>query len=257
MFSRLARYRDIVFYRIWAQLKSEARQNYLGYLWFALEPMLMTGIFFLVFGFLLESRSPEYLWFLTIGMITWQWFDSALSEGMVALKAKFHILSQIALPKEIFPLVSIGASTWKFTCVLAVVLLANLFWGAGASFYWLLLPLVMLVQLGIIVGLSWLLAVAVSYSEDTLKITQAITRLFFYLSGIFFSVERVPAYLQTAFYANPLAVVFQSYRDVLLYHHAPNFQLLGYAALWAVGLMLAGFWLCKRIDKRLMKEVVA
>jgi len=257
MFAKVGRYKDIVIYRIWAQLKSEARQYYLGYLWFALEPMLMTGIFFLVFGFLLGTRSPEYLWFLIIGMITWQWFEAAINEGMMGIKSKLHILSQMPLPKYLFPLVNVGAATWRFFCVLIIVLIANIIWWKGLCFSWLMLQVVMVIQLGIIIGIVWLLAIATSYSEDTIKITQAVLRLFFYLSGIFFAADRVPVELQKAFWANPLADLLQAYRDILLYGQFPDISSLAYAALWAIGLLTAGFALCKHVDKRLMKEVVA
>jgi lipopolysaccharide transport system permease protein len=219
--------------------------------------MLMTGIFFLVFGFLLGTRSPEYLWFLITGMITWQWFETALNEGMLGIKFKLHILSQMPLPKYLFPVVNVGAATWKFLCVLAVILVANAIWWKGICIYWLMLPVIMLVQLGIIIGLSWLLAVATSYSEDTIKITQAVLRLLFYLSGVFFASDRVPVELQGVFWMNPMAVLMQGYRDILLYQQPPDLPSLAYAGLWALSLMVAGFALCKHIDKRLMKEVVA
>ncbi len=255
MFSRLGRYRDIILYRIWAQLKSEARQNYLGYLWFALDPLLMTGIFFLVFGVLLNTKSPDYLWFLIIGMIAWQWFEAALNEGMMGLKSKLHILLQIPLPKQLFPLVHVGTATWKFICVLALILLVNVFWGAGASWTWLWIPLIVAVQLTIVAGLAWALSIPVAYNEDTAKISQACTRLLFYLSGIFFAPDLLPEGLRGAFFANPMACLLESYRAVVLRHAAPSLGLLGYAAIWGVGLMVLGWSICKKFDKKLLKEV--
>ena len=62
--------------------------------------------------------------------------------------------------------------------------------------------------------------------------------------------------MKPAFYANPMAIVLQSYRDILLNQKFPNFAYLAYAGLWAIGLMILGFAVCKHVDKRLMKEVV-
>jgi lipopolysaccharide transport system permease protein len=257
MLAKLRRYRDIVLYRIWAQLKTEARQNYLGFIWFALEPALMTVIFFLVFGVILEEKTTEYLWFLVFGLTAWQWFETALNEGMMGLKIKLHILSQIPLPKQIFPLVHVGAATSRFLCFFVLLLTLHIVFNAGTTLVLLWILPVMLVQLGLVIGLTWMLAVGVCYFEDLQKVTQAITRLLFYLSGIFFMPERVPADLQEFFYMNPLAILLKSYRDVIIYHQAPQMGLLGYAAIWAIGFMLIGFWVCKAADKKLMREVVA
>ena len=140
--------------------------------------------------------------------------------------------------------------------MLSIVLIALILWGPGISWTWIFLPLVMAVQLCFMTGIVWLLAVGFSYFEDTQKITQAVTRILFYFSGIFFTAERVPAALQVAFWCNPLAILLQSYRDILVDHQMPNFSFLSYVSIWAIILMLAGFMLCKHIDKKLMKEVV-
>ena len=53
------RYRDIVFYRAYAELKAEAQLNYMGYVWWLLEPLLNTGLFMVLMVYVLEQQTTD------------------------------------------------------------------------------------------------------------------------------------------------------------------------------------------------------
>ena len=89
---KISRYRDIIVYRTIAGVKAESRQNYLGYLWYVLEPLLTTVIFYLAFAKLMGRGGKEYVMFLLIGLISWQWFESSCLQAAGSIKAKLHIL---------------------------------------------------------------------------------------------------------------------------------------------------------------------
>ena len=55
-------------------LKGEARRYALGYLWWIVEPMLYVAVFYLVFEKLLQSRQPDFLYFLMVGKLVFIWF---------------------------------------------------------------------------------------------------------------------------------------------------------------------------------------
>jgi hypothetical protein len=111
------RYRDIVWYRTLAGLKSEARQSFLGYVWFLLEPAITTAIMYTVYVLIFQSRNKDTVVLLLVGTIIWQWFESSVVVGMMGIKNKLHIMTHFTLPKYIFPLVGIFTNTWKFLCV--------------------------------------------------------------------------------------------------------------------------------------------
>lgn len=252
-FTTLKRYFNIILYRTAAGIKSEARQNYLGYFWFLLEPLLSTAVLYVAFTKITGKSGPEYVVFLIIGMITWQWFESSCMLGATSIKAKYGVLNQFNLPKYIFPIVSIMVNTWKFLCVYTVILIVAALLGFPPNIHFAYLPVLILLQLLLIVGVTLPLSVGATLMNDLLTVVSSIFRLLFFMSGIFFPVSAVPESLRTLFFSNPMAVFIVSYRDVVLYDKRPDFYLLSEAALISCGFLLAGLLLHLHYDKKLLK----
>lgn len=252
-FPAFTRYLGIILYRTIAGIKSEARQNYLGYFWFLLEPMLSTVVLYIAFTQITGQSGPGYAISLIVGLITWQWFESSCVLGAVAIKMKYGVLSQFNLPKYIFPLVSIFVNTWKFLCVSVVVMIAAAAFGYLPNKHYIYLPLLLILQLILITGVTLPLSIGATLMNDLLTVVSSVFRLFFFLSGIFFSVEHVPENLKSWFFANPMAVFINSYRDVIVRNQAPDFGHLGMATAISVGLLILGLALHMHYDKRILK----
>ncbi len=262
IFQNLFRYRDIILYRTLAGLKSESRQNYLGYIWFLLEPAVITAILYFVFGYLYTPRGPDFVLVILIGMIMWQWFDSSVMMAMMSIRQKLPLLEHYQLPKFIFPTVNVAINTWKFVFVLIVVLVLTVALGflSGAvdppSLTWLLLPFYLLIQLLLILGLGMLLAVAASYVNDMVTVVSSAMRLFFFLSGIFFRVESIPAHIQDIFLLNPMAALLECYRILILDNGLPPLDLTLYLLVLSSMLFLLGLSVCKSQEGKLLKGIV-
>ena len=252
---KFARYRDIVLYRTVAGIKSEARQNYLGYLWFLLEPVLSTAVLYLAFTKISGLRGPDYIAFLLTGLIAWQWFESSIMVASGSLREKYATLLQFNLPKFIFPAVAVLINTWKFAVSYLVILVALPLLGFFPGVNYLALPLLMLLQLALILGVAVAVALLVALSNDLRLVTGTVLRLQFFMSGIFFDSSKVPDALRAAFYANPMAVLIESYRDVVLHNRPPDaahlLMVVGLTALW---LAIAAV-LHHRLDKRIVKLI--
>jgi lipopolysaccharide transport system permease protein len=251
--STLQRYCGIILYRTIAGIKSEARQNYLGYLWFLLEPLLSTIVLYIAFSKITGKGGPEYVVFIILGLLTWQWFESSCMLGATAIKTKYGVLSQFNLPKYIFPIVSILVNTWKFLCVFVVMLIVAAILGYPPNGHFIHLPGLLLFQFLLIVGITLPLSIGATLMNDLLTVVISIFRLLFFLSGIFFDVSQVPEDLRTWFYVNPMAVFIEAYRAVVIYNQTPDFARLCEATLISVGFLLLGLLLHLHYDKKILK----
>ncbi|MBW8780831.1 MAG: ABC transporter permease [Verrucomicrobia bacterium] len=249
----LFRYKDIIYYRTLAGLKSEARKNYLGYVWFLLEPLMSTGVLYFAMSHLTGQKGASALMTILLGMITWQWLEGSVMLSAGSIAAKFHVHQQVPLPKYLFPLVDIGANTIRFAFAFVIVLAACFSAGfqPGPTLLWL--PVLLGLQLALIIGLSLIVSIGVTLVSDLHLLLQSLFRLLFFVSGIFFTAERVPAHLLPYFYANPMAVLIESYRAVILGGRAPDFPQLGTVAATAGALLLTGSLIQAYFDKRLLK----
>jgi lipopolysaccharide transport system permease protein len=249
----LLRYKDIILYRTLAGLKSEARKNYLGYIWFILEPLLGTGVFYFAMTHLTGQRGSTAVLTILLGMTTWQWFEGSVMLSANSITAKFHVHMQVPLPKYIFPMVDVGMNTVRFLFAFILVLVACWFLTAGPSLALLWLGLVLMLQLLFTISLSLAVSVLVTLFSDLLLLLQSIFRLLFFISGIFFSADKVPPHLLPYFHANPIAVFIESYREIILFQRAPNLHLLGNAALTTAAILLISGCIQSYFNKRLLK----
>jgi lipopolysaccharide transport system permease protein len=247
------RYKDIIFYRTLAGLKSEARKNYLGYLWFVFEPMLSTAVLYFAMSQLTGDRGAEAVFGILIGMLAWQWFEGSVMLSSGSIAGKFHVHLQVPLPKYLFPLVDIGTNTIRFGCAFSIVLAVCLFFGAGPGLPLLWLPVVLVIQLFFIIGLSLVVSIAVTLMPDLRVLLQSLFRLLFFVSGIFFTAERVPEHLLPWFHANPITIFIESYRAIILQGHAPDVSLLARTVVFTAVLLVAGCFVQSHFDKRLLK----
>lgn len=249
----LIRYKDIIFYRTLAGLKSEARKNYLGYLWFIFEPMLSTGVLYFAMAHLTGSRGLDAIFSILVGMLAWQWFEGSVMLSANSIAAKYHVHQQVPLPKYLFPLVDIGTNTIRFACAFTIVMAISLIFIHPPSLALLWLPVVLGLQLLLIIGLSLVVSICVTLVSDLRVLLQSIFRLLFFVSGIFFTAERVPPHLLPWFHANPITIFIESYRAIILHGQAPDTALLARTVIYTGALLITGSLVQSYFDKRLLK----
>lgn len=230
-----SQYFELITYKVFADLRAEASQTYLSFLWWILEPILYMAVFYVVFGLLFKrGGGPEYVPFLLCGLTAWKWFDSSIRAGANSIVANRHLMRQIYLPKIIFPIIAVSQTTLKFFIILSILLIFLQFSGPGVGLSYVGLPAIILVQLVVTIAFASMLAVTVPFLPDIGPLIGNALVLLLFMSGIFFSGSEIPEAYQAYFYMNPMATIVESYRDVLLYASWPNWTRL----MWASSLSL-------------------
>ncbi len=249
-------YRGIIFFRVVATLRADARAMYLGYLWWFLEPVLNTALYYYIFGVLMGSKTPDFITYLLLGTVIYQWFQSSIAGSMGTITARAHLHRQIPLPKYLFAIISVASCSWKSACVFFVMLGFIAFSSGlqiGAHLLWL--PILFLIQLFLIIGFSIVLSIASAYLKDLQTFMSVLFRGGMFISAIFWDVSRVPEQLKTLFYSNPAASLIQVFRSVVLHGEHPSRILLLYLiALSLIFIQVGMFW-HRRIDGHILKHI--
>lgn len=221
-------------YRGYLNLRAEASKYHFGWLWWFLEPILMTAVFAVVFTFI-RPRGVDFVYFLVVGVTVWLWFSNAVGNATQSLVTARSLIVQTRLPKILFPLIAVIGSSYKqffVFCVLFAVLALT----AGISWPWLALPVVALTQLCLIVAAATSAAFLCAWFPDFRFFVVSGLQLMMFCSGIFFDISEFPEGAQQWFRANPMAVMIEQYRAILLEGQWPQFAwcaALSFAAvLW-------------------------
>lgn len=225
-------------------LRSETQRNYLSYLWWVLEPLLHMVVYFLVFGFLLQRGGEGFTTFLLTGLIPWMWFSKAVSGSSNSIIAGQGLMLQVGIPSIVFPLVTLLQASLKQIPVFLVLFAFVWLQGHTPGLHWLALIPVILVQALLTIMFGSFLAAVIPFLRDLGQLVPTGITFLMFLSGVFYSYERIPADWQHVFLMNPMAFLLKCYREVFIESSSPDFITLGAWAIFAVigcGLMLLAY----------------
>ena len=248
-------YIELIFVKAWAEIKSEASRAYIGFLWWFIEPLLYMAAFYLIFGIGLRQGGENYLFFLLCGLVPWKWFSSTLNSGSKSITANVGLINQVYLPKYIFPLVVVAINTFKFMMVFPILLIFLWFSEFEPSATWLALIPIILCQFFLIIACASLLASLVPYLPDLRYVIENGMLLLMFLSGVFFSIEEMESGVRDILMLNPVALLLNSYRNVLLNGESFIWLDLIRVSLFSVIIGLVSWYILKKIDRKVIKEI--
>ncbi len=222
------RAKDILLYKTYAELKAEAQRNFLGFLWWVVEPILFMLVFYFIFGKLLGRQPEAFIPFLLVGLVVWLWGQATITQGASAITANHGLLNQAFVPKALFPTVIFLKNTLKFMFALLMLLIFLVAYGLEASLIWLEAIPVLAVGGLFILGSAYLAAALTPFFPDLRILIDNGLRVLFFMSGIFYDIDTLSGSHTAVFQANPAAVLIDSLRGILLAgEHADWWRLAG------------------------------
>lgn len=246
-------YLELILFSTYAELRAERARSYLGLVWWVLEPAMNMATYYLIFAVVLKSAQADYVPFLLVGLTLWQWFKSCVSHGGYSIWQQLPLIRQVKLPVQVFPSVQILADTVKFLYILALLLV--ILWCAGYPpnlAYVALIP-VLLVELVFAAAAAYVVAAVVPLVPDLRFVIEQILQVMMFLSGVVFSLDVVPESLRRWFALNPIAVLVDAGRGILMYARWPDWFALGRVALISLALYAFGTILIARMTPRYVK----
>ncbi len=243
-------YIDLVLYRGLSELRTEASRAYLGLIWWVMEPLLYVGVFYLVFDLGLKRGGEGFVSYLLCGLVPWKWFDGTVRSASNMISTCVGLMRQVYVPKYLLPLAVVVTNSIKFLIIFSILLLfltlnGAPLWGAALLY----LPLVMAVQLLLILAVGGLAAAIVPLIPDLRYVVNYGLTMLFFMSGIFFSLADMSPEAQAFLVFNPMLLIIDDYRAILLQGQAPGLYPLAVIALAALALLVVVAGCFKRFDR--------
>ncbi|MFN2425026.1 MAG: ABC transporter permease [Candidatus Binatia bacterium] len=226
-----ARWREILFYQAYCQLRLESERLYIGYLWWALETILEMVVLYAVFRAILHSTVEHYMSFLLCGLVSWRWLAQSVSRAAPSILQNQPLASQVFVPKLIFPLAMLLTDAVKFGVGLVVLFVFLHFDGFVVAPAWAAFPLVLAVQFLFIAALALWAAALVPFLRSILVGLEVALRFGMFVSGVFFDISRLGEPLRGWLAANPMAILLENWRGVLMHGAWPDFVALAWISL--------------------------
>ena len=222
--------RELVWILVVRNLKIRYKQSVLGFFWSLLAPLLLIVIYALFAAILrFNTGRPHYLQFLVIGIVIWQFLAMCLNDSLGAVVGNANLVKKTAFPRLILPLAMVSANFINFLLSWCVLLLYLVLVGMPFEALWLL-PLAMLLQIALCLGMGLLIATSNVFFRDTEHILGVGTLAWFFLSPVFYpaamqleQLERLaatqaflPAWTANLAFLNPMTLILWLYRRALM-----------------------------------------
>ena len=244
---------EIILFKAISEIQDDISRRYLGILWWFIEPILYMLAFYIVLIGFQGRHGQNIVQFLLIGMVTWRWFESSIGQGSNSIIQNSKLIKQIYLPKFIFPCVTSLTNLIKFTFVFSCLLVFLIISIGKPSWSWFALILIIFVQFLLQLALSALLSLAVPFVPDLKSIIDNLMILIFFLSGIMYDVSHIPEKLRPYLYLNPMILIINSYRVVLLNKSWPDWKALLVILIFSIFGILIAIILFRKFDKIIPK----
>ena len=251
------RYRQLLGFLAWRDVKVRYKQAVLGVGWALLQPILTTVIFTFVFGRLanMPSGGVPYPLLVLAGLLPWQLFANGLTGAGGSLLSNANLVSKVYFPRLIIPLSALAVALIDFL-VVAVLLGFVLLWtGVAPTMRWMWLPFFSLLTLlaALAAGL-WLTALTVRF-RDFRFITPFFLQIGLFLTPIGFRTDNVPNWREVLA-VNPLSAIVDGFRWCLLPGSEPPLTRgLAYSVTFIALLLVGGVLFYRRTERTLADEI--
>ena len=247
--------RWLIRYMVQRQMARSYQASYLGLLWAFLSPLLMVVLLTLIFSEIIGIKFKEvtgnpslnFGLYLYCGLLPFLAYSQALSRGVNVIRRNSGLVQGVVFPLEVLPLTTMAASLVQNVLGVGALFFVLVLFGQELHLTALLLPLVLIPQLLFILGLCYLMAVAGTYVPDIRETLRAVIRGTFFITPILWPTGRVPEQYSFLVDYNPLAVLVNAYRNLILNGKLPDLESAFWFTLFAVALFVVGLVVFNRV----------
>ncbi len=228
----------------------------LGYVWSVLDPLVMAVIYWFVFTQIVDRTIGEepYIVFLLAGLLPWMWFNGAVGDMTRAFIKDAKLVRSTRIPRTVWVTRIVLSKGIEFLAAIPVIVIFAIIFGAQPTAGVLWLPLAILLQAILTVGLGLIIAPLVVFFRDLERAVKLVLRFLFYASPIIYGLSDLPNGLDTWAAFNPLAGIISLYRASFFPGQVDAFAVT-IAAVMSLVILGTGALVFRRMIRAVLKEV--
>ncbi|MGX1740226.1 ABC transporter permease [Bosea sp. NPDC055353] len=231
------------------------RGSVLGVGWAFLTPLLTALIFTFVFSSVFKTRwgtgadgaDANFTLLLLIGVLLHSMLAETLNRAAGLILAHSSYVKKVVFPLGVLPIVVVLGALITAAFGLLIVVLGHVLYSGHVEATAPLFILIIVPYLLLLLATAYVLAALGVYLRDIGQIVTFIVTASMFLTPIFYPMSAVPPGFRTVMQLNPLTIVVEESRNVLLFGRAPDWHALAFLWLGALVTLPAAFWVFNRL----------
>lgn len=257
MFASLWQNRRLIWQMTRREVVGRYRGSVMGLAWSFFNPVLMLVVYTFVFSVVFKARwgvggeesKAGFAIILFVGMIVHGLFAECINRAPSLIISNVNYVKKVVFPLEILPWVAMGSALFYSLVSTVVLLVAQLIVSKTLPWTSVLFPVVLVPLVFAGMGFAWFLAALGVYVRDIGQVTGIFTTVLMFLSPVFYPVSALPEKYRGLLQVNPLTLIIEESRKVLIFGNPPDWSPLGVAAAAGLAVAAAGFWWFQKTRK--------
>ena len=236
MFASVWRNRELIRALTRREIAARYRGSFLGVFWSFFNPIFMLAVYTFVFSVVFQARwnggtgsKTEFALILYVGMIVFGLFSECVNRAPTLVLSNVNYVKKVVFPLEILPVVALGSALFNVLTSLLIWFVFYLVFFGVPPITLLFFPIVLLPLVLMTEGLTWFLAALGVYIRDIGQLIGVVITALMFLTPIFYQASVLPIKYQKLININPLAVVVEQSRQVLIWGNIPDLGFWSFA----------------------------
>lgn len=247
----LWRYRELLYFLVWRDVKVRYKQTVLGVGWAILQPVATMAVFSLFFGRLaaMPSDGVPYPLFSFAALVPWTFFAQGIQQSANSLVGSQNLIQKVYFPRLALPVATVLAGLVDFALAFLVLLAMMIATGhpPGPSLLWTIPLLVLSLVTALGAGL-WLSALHVRY-RDVRYVVPFLIQIWLLATPIAYPSSLLPEPWRTVYGVNPMVGVVEGFRWALLGTDTAPGPAVAVSSLAALALLAGGLLYFRRTER--------
>jgi lipopolysaccharide transport system permease protein len=252
----LYRYRQLLTALTARDLKARYRGSVLGYFWSLANPLLLLGVYTVVFTIFFPSNVVKpYPLFLFAGILPWTFFAAAVLESTTSISSNAALIKKVMFPAEALPLVVVMSHLVHFLLAVPILLIAAVaFRHVNPTLA--LLPFVVILQAIFVAGIAMTVASVSVLFRDLRDIITNLMQIGFFVTPIIYVIDNVTYRpFRALLRLNPMTPFVVTYQDIVFWGHLPGLADTLLMIVYALVSVMTGFAVFDRLRDTLAEAI--
>jgi len=252
---RIWQSRDLLWQFTQRTIELRHRGSHLGLAWSFIQPLLMLGLYVIVFGYIFggsfgvlpDEQPVDYALGIFLGLTLFHFVAEAFGTAPNLIVSNPNFVKKVVFPLAILPTSAVATATFHLLISLGLVFIGIIVFGQGLDWTVFWLPIIIIPLVLMSLGLTFAVSALGVFWRDLAQLAQFVTLSLMYGSAIFFPSSQVPPAIWTYLRLNPLLLSVELARDALLWHRPINLTHLAYVWIAGIVAMIVGYWIFKKL----------
>lgn len=250
-------YREMLKNNVRKELRARYKGSVLGFFWTFLNPLLQLIVYSIVFSTIMKITIPNYSYtlFLFVGLVPWTFLSASVQQSTTIITANSNLIKKVYFPRIILPLTTTMTNLVNMLLTFVIVFIALIFFKSRFSVWYVYLPVIIIIETIFTLAVTLFLSSMTVYFRDLEHIVGIVLMAWLYLTPVIYPAEYIPSSIIKIFKMNPMFLIIESYRDILMFNRQPETFGLLYVLMLSGILLVVGYIIFDRLQRRFAEEI--